>query len=136
MNKLFGSLLLCLAIIFLSGCDKKENTSENSEAVPEVTSVQNVTEISESTVSTVKTSVTETESTSESNDILFDDDDDDGEVIIFNEGQDAQSQNPVSGNNQNSSENIQKSNEEKSEPGNFVSENDDGVIVLPFIPLD
>ena len=134
MNKLFGSLLLCLAIIFLSGCDKKENTSENSEAVPEVTSVLNVTEISESTVSTVKTSVTETESTSESNDILFDDDD--GEIIIFNEGQDAQSQNPVSGNNQNSSENIQKSNEEKSEPGNFVSENDDGVIVLPFIPLD
>ena len=126
MNKVLGSLLLCSALLFLSGCDKKDSVSENSEIVPDVTSSQNVTE---SVSAENGTDVSETDSTAETTDILLDDD---GEVIIFNDDQDNQDVQKK----ESVTENIQKSNEEKSVTENDISESDDGVIVLPFIPLD
>lgn len=127
MNKVLGTLLICSALLFLSGCDKKGDVSEKSENISDVTP--------EETCTVKETAVTETNSTVETTnittDILFDDD---GEVIIINDIQDSQGQ--IS-----NSENSSQSGEEKSEPENTVSENivsedDDGVIVLPFIPLD
>lgn len=136
MSKVLGPLLLCSALLFLSGCDKEGSVSENSEIVPDVTSSQSVTE---SVSAENGTDVTETDSTAEMTDILLDDE---GKVIIFNDVQEMQTKESASDNIQKSSEeksvteNIQKSSEEKSVTENAVSESDDGVIVLPFIPLD
>lgn len=131
MKKLFCSLVLCSAVLFLSACDKKEKVSENSESVPEVTSVQNTTDISSETVSSQstcekRTSDAEGNSNSENDDEISDDN---GELIIVNGNQDLQDQNTVS-------ENSKENKEEKSDIENVTSESDDGVIVLPFIPFD
>ncbi len=132
MSKFLSSFLLGILVLSLAGCGEKDNNSDNSDIVTDVTSTQAVTEtgITEKSV-TGETTVSETgeqKDNSVTTTVALIQNDD-GEIIIIDENHDTQIQNSVS-------DNSQESVDDQPDMNIDISEDDDGVIVLPFIPLD